>query len=146
MSSFIIDKTELIKAAGLVHGIAASSRYGNKYFCRDVAKHFTDVHRWNVISYNLQYGECISEDTNEYEDVFAEYSEIGRQIYAGRHRMSQAELRVALSKFFDSVLYQIEDKEMNTKAAAWFYRCMSVLFERDSYSLDGCWGDLDLIK
>lgn len=143
MSSFIINKREYIKAAGLMYGVAESRRFPHKYFLSNIRKNFAEVYGMNVSSVNKQYNDNTPEDVAEYDDVFEEYRSIGRRVYNGECKLSLDNLRKKLLRFFSSVLYQIEDEEMNEKAGALFFACTEKLFP-EIYNTYGDWGEIEI--
>ena len=157
MSSFIIDKVEYIKADGLMYGIEESKRDKNRYFLDRVRKEFEHIYALNVISVNEQYDKDTLPDENKYDAEFEAYRKkgelIGNDGYASKDGiiyeqvegvMSLRDMRVRLWKFFGSVLYQIENKAAHRMAAAWFYTCVSKLYESDLRSVDGWWGEVEI--
>lgn len=144
MSSFVVSKIEYIKAAGLMHGIALAIDKSNSHFIRNVHKNFVECYELNVRSVNEQYGDNTLPDEEEYQDTFIKYAEIGMRIYNGQHMVSFNDLRYRLMKFFESCLYQIEDEEANKIVATFFYTCIMILFEKEVFSGDGWWGDIDV--
>ena len=146
MSSFIINKKEYIKAAGLVCGVASCSKYGGSpVFCANVKKQFEHIYKLNVYSWCEQYDRDIAKDTCDYEGVFNEYKALGRRIYMGlESKMSLDALRYSLIKFFGSITYQIENEDANMEAASYFYTCIEMLFERNTDDITGFWGSIDI--
>ena len=58
MSSFIVSKSEFIKAAGLMCGYEqAKGRDSHKWFIDHVREQFENAYRLNVMSVNEQYGD-----------------------------------------------------------------------------------------
>lgn len=146
MSSFIINKKEYIKAAGLVCGVASCSKYGGSpVFCANVKKQFEHIYKLNVYSWCEQYDEDVEKDTKNYEKIFKQYKELGIRIYMGlESRMSLDALRYSLMKFFSSATYQIENEDANMEAASYFYTCIETLFERNTDDIIGFWGNIDI--
>lgn len=146
MSSFIIDKKEYIKAAGLVCGVASCSKYGGSpVFCANVKKQFEHIYNLNVYSWCEQYDEDIEKDTCDYESVFNDYKELGRRIYMGlESKMSLDALRYSLINFFRSAIYQIENEDAEMEAASYFYTCITKLFERNTDDITDFWGSIDI--
>ena len=58
--------------------------------------------------------------------------------------MSLGDLRVRMQRFFGSVLYQIENETCNRTVAAWFYTCITKLYERDLRSIEGWHTEIEL--
>lgn len=145
MSSFVIDKKEYVKAAGIMYGFESAKRDAHKYFVDTIRARFNDVYKWNVMSVAKQYGEEPTYDANEYDDVFEKYKTIGRKAYrASFDVMPLNELRVRLWSFFRSSLYQIEDDTLSAKASEVFMSCLSKLYERDMRQVEGWWGEIEI--
>lgn len=147
MSSFVISKIEYIKAAGLMFGIETSKRMPFRYFLDSVRNCFNDCYDMNDKSVCEQYGEEYhGGDDRTFDNVFEEYKEKGRMIWSGDSDapMTRKELRLALLNFFQSVLYQIENEEMNTKVSAFFWRCMERMTDKEVYDVEGWWGRVDI--
>lgn len=159
MSSFIIDKVEYVKAAGLMYGIESAKRDTHRWFLENVRKEFEHVYALNVASVNEQYEDNRVPDENSYDDVFEAYCKkgvlIGNDGYASGNGiifskvegvMTKHDLRIRLWHFFRSVLYQIENDAAHRMAAAWFFTCIGKLYESDLRSVDGWWGEVELDK
>lgn len=146
MSSFVINKSEFVKAAGLMYGIETSKRANaHKYFLENVRKNFVKCYELNVDSVNEQYGDESGKDVLDYDCIFERYCKIGERVKCGLHEgMTFEELRINLMHFFRSVLYQIENKEMSQFVAAFFFECTSKLFDCELYAVEGWWGDIEL--
>ncbi len=161
MSSFIISKVEYVKAAGLMYGIESAKRDSHKYFLDVCRKEFEHVYALNVASVNEQYyhREPIAPDENSYDDVFEAYRKkgelIGNDGYTSDNGiifskaedvMNKRDLRIRLWHFFHSVLYQIENAAAHRMAAAWFFTCISNLYQSDLHAVEGWWGEVELDK
>ena len=146
MSSFIINKKEYIKAAGLVCGVASCSKYGcSPVFCANVKKQFEHIYKLNVYSWCEQYDEDIEKDTRDYESVFNKYKELGMRIYIGlESKMSLDALRYSLIKFFGSITYQIENEDANMEASSYLFACVETLYQDKTDNIDGFWGSIDI--
>lgn len=146
MSSFIIDKKEYIKAAGLMCGVASCSKYGgNPVFCANVKKQFEHIYELNVYSWCEQYNEDITKDTCNYESVFIDYKTLGRRIYMGyENKMSLDMLRHSLIKFFGSITYQIENKDANMEAASYLFSCVEMLYQDKIDDVVDFWISIDI--
>lgn len=145
MSSFVINKREYVKAAGLMYGIEASKNHPHKYFLDNVRRAFDLCYELNVDSVNKQYGDENGKDASSYDDLFAKYCKIGNLVGCGIYDgMTFEELRINLMKFIRSVSYQIEDDEMNRSVCAFFFECTSKLFGSELYAVEGWWGDVEL--
>ena len=145
MSSFVINKREYIKAAGLMYGIEASKNHPHRYFLENVRKNFVKCYELNVDSVNEQYGDESGKDGPDYDYEFTQFCKIGERIKCGLHEsMTFKELRINLIKFFRSVLYQIENEEMSQFVCAFFFECTSKLFDSELCAVEGWWGDVEL--
>lgn len=146
MSSFIINKKEYIKAAGLVCGVASCSKYGGSpVFCANVKKQFEHIYNLNVYSWEEQYDEDVDKDTCDYVSVFNDYKELGRRIYMGCvSNMSLDKLRYSLINFFGSITYQIENEDANMEAASYLFTCVEMLYKDKTDGVDGFWGSIDI--
>jgi hypothetical protein len=146
MSSFVINKSEYVKAAGLMYGIEASKRVNaHKWFLDHVRDNFVKCYELNVDSVNEQYGDESGKDGSDYDYEFTQYCKIGERIKCGLHEgMTFKELRINLMQFFRSVLYQIENEEMNQFVSAFFFECTSKLFSSELHAVEGWWGDIEL--
>jgi hypothetical protein len=146
MSSFIINKKEYIKAAGLVCGVASCSKYGGSpTFCANVKKQFEHIYKLNVYSWCEQYDEDIAEDTCDYESVFNDYKALGRRIYMDEDvNVRPYQLRYSLIKFFGSITYQIENEDANMEAASYLFACVEMLYQDKTDDIEGFWGSIDI--
>lgn len=148
MSSFVIDKIEFVKAAGLMYGIEESKPHSFRYFLENVRKNFMQVFEFNALSVAEQYHDDEPyKDELTYDSTFEEYRKKGAKIWAadgwGNMPMNRNELRNALTNFFHSVLYQIENREMNTWVASFFWHCASRM-EDPEVSDAGWWGKIEI--
>lgn len=144
MSSFVIDKIEYVKAAGLMYGIESVKTNKHVLFMNCVYDKFCWCYNINVESVSEQYDEDQSYDNNKYLDVFKEYAKKGAGIFYGVNpKIRMPMLKICLMKFFNSVLYQIENEEMNQSVKAFFYTCVSKLFT-ETDKVEGWWGEVEL--
>lgn len=126
MSSFIINKSEYIKAAGLMYGLESKRKCPHTYFLEIVRGKFEQLYKYNVLSVAEQYGDdpdTIGEDGCSYDSVFSAYKTKGKSI--GEFELPT--IKNGLFQFFDSILYQIENPDMNKEASAFLYKCVSKL-------------------
>lgn len=148
MSSFVINKVEFVKAAGLMYGIEESKPHSFRYFLENVRDNFVRAFEFNALSVAEQYHDDEPyKDELTYDSVFEEYCRKGRTIWtldsSRTCPMNKKELRNALTDFFHSVLYQIENREMNTWVASFFWHCASRM--EDPEVLDsGWWGKIEI--
>jgi hypothetical protein len=141
MSSFVVDKKEFVKAAGLLHGIEETRRHeANSWFLDHVLDEFYKCYYLNVASVNDQYDSNEEPETEWYLDVFEEYCEKGRSLWKAPD--DRKRLRTGLMKFFQSVLYQIENKDAAVEVSAVFFGCIQVIeIYRTTLDTDW-WGEI----
>lgn len=147
MSSFVIDKIEFVKAAGLMYGFENNKREKHIYFLNVVYDKFIECWRNNIKSVCKQYNEdeSVYEDNNNYKEVFEKYRKVGAKIFMGLNApMTRHEFAFSMMSFFNSVLYQIEDDDLHNKCAAFFFTCTTKLFEIEIRKVDGWWGRVDI--
>lgn len=157
MSSYIVDKKEFVKAAGLMYGIEESKRDPHSYFMEVCRQEFVHAYQLNVISVNERYRDNAVPDEASYDEEFEEHRQLGKLIgsdgYASANGiiyekvvdvMSLRDLRLGLWKFFDSVLYQIDNDTCHRTVSAWFYTCINKLYTKDIYSVKGWHGEIEL--
>lgn len=126
MSSFLINKEEYIKAAGLVAGIMTENvnpfRKGeckdkcNRWFYLNMIEYAMRLYELNDMSVSKQYNEA-QDGTPEITDtdkvMFGHYKNKAMKM----GRPLQIELANNLMYFFNSILYQIEDEQCMYEAA-----------------------------
>lgn len=146
MSSFVVDKSEFIKAAGLLYGIeAAKGVHAHKWFLDNVRERFVECYELNAQSVDEQYNEISAIDTESYDDVFKQYGQIGLEIGFGTcKKIDLKSLRIKMWMFFNSVLYQTESEEAHDKISSWFLVCLTKLFHKEIYNVEGWWGEIEL--
>lgn len=149
MSSFILDKKEFIKAAGIMCGIEESKRDKHQYFIDNVKRRFEECYELNVDSVNWQYGDHNTYDNCAYQETFDEYREKGMQIYNNTFEVDGVKvgvkwLRPRMLNFFKSVLYQIENKEYADIVGHFFFVCMSKLADGSCSDINGWWGEIEI--
>lgn len=151
MSSFIVDKKEYVKAAGLMYGIEESRRDNNRYFLDVCRKEFEHCYLLNVISVNQQYDDHVVPDENRYDAEFEAMRKLARRIcesvtVGAPSPLTLPKLRLRLQHFFGSVLYQIDDEACSRAVSAWFYTCINNLYYSDIRAVDGWWGSVDILE
>lgn len=148
MSSFVVDKKEFVKAAGLMHGFEESKRDKHIYFLNVVYDKFIECWRNNIESVCEQYGddESIYQDDEDYKEVFEKYSKLGAKIFMGLNApIGRRQFAFSMMQFFSSVLYQVENDDLNDKCASFFFTCTKKLFECEIHaSVDGWWGECEI--
>lgn len=137
MSSFTISKKEYIKAAGFCAGLAArKDRYRDqmlRIWCdklgkvagdEEYHKTFTKIYEWNAESVKRQYNDEEAEADNEqYMEAFKQMKDY--TIMASNRKLE--ELIYNFHHFSGSVLYQIEDPELSSKASRVLHKINSLL-------------------
>lgn len=158
MSSFIISKKEFVKAAGLMCGFEEAKRDSHKWFIDNVRKEFEHAYALNVASVNEQYNNSEMPETEQYDEVFEVYRKKGALIqndgYASNNGiifekvegvMDKKKFCLSMFKFFRSVLYQIENEAAHRAVSAWFFTCLSHLYDSDLHSAAALWwGEIDM--
>ena len=149
MSSFILGKKEFVKAAGIMCGIEKSKRYKHQYFIDNVKRRFEECYELNVDSVNEQYGGHNMYDNCAYQKTFDEYRAKGMRIYNNMLDVDGVKvgvkwLRTRMLKFFNSVLYQIENEECADIVGHFFFVCMSKLSDGSCSDIEGWWGEVEL--
>lgn len=144
MSSFIIDKREFIKAAGLMYGIADNNRCKPMYFLNHVYEDFSKFYFLNAQSVDEQYNEVTEYDENAYLDIFEEYKRKGSicAIERGINRQAYTKMIGGLKKFFDSVLYQTENENSCKEMKNYFYDCIRWMQLFEGVDTDDWWGEV----
>jgi len=156
MSSFIVSKREFIKAAGLMCGYESAKRDNHRWFVDNCRKEFEHCYALNVVSVQEQYEDYSFDPEEEsYDDVFEVYRKEGALIYTEGYGsgliatkvkdvMDKRTFRRSMWNFFDSVLYQTENETCHRSVSAWFYTCLNRLYEDETRSVEGWWGEVEL--
>lgn len=147
MSSFVVEKIEFVKAAGLMYGFEESKREKHLYFLNVVKEKFLECWRNNIESVCEQYDddESIYADDDNYDEVFEKYRKLGAKIFMGINApMTRREFAFSMMSFFNSVLYQVENDDLHDKCAAFFFTCTKKLFEVEIRKVEGWWGDIEI--
>jgi len=148
-----------MKAAGLVSGIASErSPYFEVWVYdfennrnstpEDYRRRFTDIYHMNAGSVIEQYnGDEVgapADDTDEYKTDFDSFYKLGKQlVYNGGKVLIDAINE--LNAFFGSILYQIEDDDYNSKAAAYLDKVLVALYKAAAGHTNS-WGSLEIEK
>ena len=110
MSSFVVNKSEYIKAAGIVSGLAElyADRYGTTHriwiydyvtgrnmTAEDYYRNFTECYTMNALSVQEQYNDDEPEtDDDDYMELFNEYRTKAKRITNDRAKMQEVILQL----------------------------------------------------
>lgn len=145
MSSFVINKIEFVKAAGLMYGIEESRRIPFKYFLDNVRDNFVRAFEFNALSVAEQYGDDTPfTDDLTYNETFDIYRAKGAKLWQSGIGTTRKNLRNGLTKFFHSVLYQIENREMYTWTSSFFWECVARMDDAEIAKAEGWWGEVEV--
>jgi hypothetical protein len=160
MSCFVVNKASFAKAAGIVAGIADAANQGasmDRFWLYDTKKNrnmtgtdyldrFFQIYEMNCKSVSESWKEEQPVDKKQYAGDFKRAVSIGKKLYYHRWE-NGAYLRAVqeLRSFFSSVRYQIDNPELERKAANFMNAITVKLFEQlDSTGDHDSWGELDL--
>jgi hypothetical protein len=155
MSSFVISKSEYVKAAGVVSGIADATKNRCRKFAiygyqerrwmneKDYYNRFVECFEMNAISVSEQYhDDTVYTDSNEYMKEFREYQMIGKSAVMRPDKLR--EIIFELKQFFSGAQYQTEKEAYFFKMSMFFNQIivelMDVAFPYEAKS----WSTLDL--
>ena len=153
MSSFIIDKEEYIKAAGLVAGLSKSLglwlysfEHNRNMTAQDLHEKFTECFEMNALSFQEQYHENeVYTDGNDYKPVFDLYYKYGYSIGVSREGLK--ETIIELMQFFEGSKYQVEKEAYFFKMDMFYNDILSKLLK---YMLPGyepnSWSKIEIQK
>lgn len=143
MSSFVIDKSEYIKAAGLIAGLLYEDHDRG-----DILEFFNKAWRYNAMSVQEQYGdeECEQDDC-EYMDEFHKALEIAQRSYCAGSKYQTLDIIDCLSMFFCCALYQTENEEYAGELAQVFVRYLGRMLTTycgHATDANGWWGTINI--
>lgn len=158
MSSFVINKEEYIKAAGIIAVIAEQYAHSTtthriwiydyvtdrNMIAEDYYRCFVECYEMNALSVQEQYGDDTPEtDDCNYMQTFNEYRTKVKQITSNRTEMQNIILK--LQGFFTCAEYQTENKAYYWKMVSFFNRVINALlpFMVSAHSQNG-WSKLEL--
>lgn len=166
MSSFVIEKSEYIKAAGFCAGLAESKDCYREQLLRmwnyrdnrvmndkDFIEAFTKLFEYNALSVQKQYKDDKPEtDTNTYEKEFKAAKKATMQLVMNSQLYSNNKLEIMIYKFqsfSQSIMYQIEDPDYSAKTSFFLAKVQMKLFEvlKTSKGLSEettSWGDFNI--
>lgn len=160
MSSYVISKQNYSRACGALAGLADNKnvfrepalriwnyRENRPYDADDFRKTADWLYYLNARSVMLQYDDEEQEkDPGSYYAEFQEAREKAGKLYR-RNGPELAAMIYDLTRFFSSILYQIEDPECEAQAKGFLYRTsfelMKLLSDRSGHESD-CWGEFEI--
>jgi len=152
MSSYVIAKSEYMKAAGLVTGLSEELRHFWMYdietqrnsTAEDFKRHFTEFFTMNALSVQEQYNDPEAyTDTNEYNKEFSEYRKLGKQlVYNDGKALTDAISE--LSAFFSSAMYQTEYEPYMYKMQMYFNSLIVELWDKAYHHETESWSELKI--
>lgn len=145
MSSFVIDKVEYIKCAGLLAGLLAKDRWSG---CdEEIRNRFSHYYELNAKSVQEQYNdkECQA-DGNEYIDQFNQCKSLALEYSRRKDGKDPMLLIKGIQLFMRSVLYQTENDEASGEMARDFTFNLGCLIDHYVHrELElHWWGEVDL--
>lgn len=161
MSSFVIDKKEYIKAAGIVAGIAEASK--KRTICgvsrelwvwdyehdrnstpEDYYRRFVECFEMNALSVAEQYKEDdLWTDSNDYKKDFSAAILTGKKLFNEKGEKLKNAI-MELRQFFHSASYQTEKYEYMFKMEMYFYKILEQLMPYLWIYEPESWGDLKI--
>ena len=149
MSSFVINKKEYMKAAGLVAGLAQELQLWlydmetrRNSTPEDYRRKFEECFTMNCLSVQDQYNDDSPyTDSNSYDQEFNEFQKLGKQLaYNGGEVLTNA-IR-ELQSFFDSASYQTEYEPYMYKMNMFFNSIIVQLYKKSSHYEADSWSEL----
>lgn len=111
MSSFVIDKVEYIKCAGLLAGLLAKDRWAGGD--GELHSRYSHYYELNAKSVQEQYGDGKCEtDSNEYFGQFYQCKALALEYKCRKDGKDPMLLIKGIQEFMRSALYQTENDEM----------------------------------
>ena len=106
MSSFVVNKEDYIKFAGIVSGICANTK--KSVYTKDIYSHIVRCYERNVASVNEQYNDNAEPEKKAYKNTFVSWEQKGGYIYNAAMKDKRVAMRTIneLSHFVASCLYQ----------------------------------------
>jgi len=156
MSSFVVSKSEYIKAAGFVAGLAEASKQYSKYpmwvfdhesnrnsTADDYKRNFAAMYKLNALSVQEQYDDDKPEnDTNDYNYEFLASMRLGKRIYIGTVEERQRALHI-LDEFISCCLYQTENDVYSAIMGRYFNGIFRAVYAQFFPNHDTVWGDFN---
>lgn len=151
MSSFVIKKSEYMKAAGLVSGLAQELKLWlydyetqRNSTPEDYRRKFEECFTMNCLSVQEQYRENEPwTDSNAYKAEFEQFQKLGKQlVYNGGESLTNA-IR-ELQSFLDSALYQTEKEAYMYKMEMFFNNIICQLYKKASHYEAQSWSQLKI--
>lgn len=149
MSSFVINKEDYVKAAGLVAGISAANdlwiysyEYNKKMEQEEFYKKFIECFEMNALSVQEQYRDEEPEtDSNSYTDVFKKCFMKGKT--AHMNYKTEQKIFFDLRHFFKSSLYQTEKESYYFKMKMFYNEIIMEMVKIFENTESESWGSLD---
>ena len=142
MSSFVVNKEDYIKFAGIISGICANTQ--KSVSTKNIYSDMVRCYERNVASVNEQYNANDESDKKAYKSTFVSWEQKGGYIY----NASIIDKKVAtktineLSEFISSCLYQIENEEMASAVSSNMHHYLNMAIESFCGESPNSWGDL----
>ena len=152
MSSFVINKSEYMKAAGVVIGAMAEAGrddwwlydrgLGRALSQEDMVEKFRWLYRENVKDVNEKYGEDSPGDDLPRNLEIVE----GKTAWGKADRAGRGQIVSEMHEFFDSIRYQIEDNKRSEIVSAFLDKVLINLYKslRLWKEEPDSWGELNI--
>lgn len=142
MSSFVVNKEDYIKFAGLISGICANTQ--KSVYTKDIYSDMVRCYERNVESVNEQYKENYEPEGKAYKNTFVSWEQKGGYIYNTAMKNKRVAVRTIneLSHFVDSCLYQIENEEMALGVSDNMRSYLNMAIEELCGERPNSWGDI----
>lgn len=157
MSSFVVNKEEYIKAAGIVAGIAEAKNggsldrfwiydyeRGHNMTAADYYDRFAECYTMNALSVQEQYHDDMPErDDCDYMDTFTSYKDKAKRLIMQPEKLKN--IILDLHRFFRCAEYQTEKEAYFWKMTTFFNRITNQLLPLMAPAREECgWGSLEL--
>ena len=154
MSSYVISKSDYVKAAGTVAGMASALdlwlydyQAGRKSEPEDFYNRFCEVFTMNSLSVQEQYDDPEPEtDSNGYQQEFNKAFQAAKSKIFSKSDGAKI-LLYKLSDFFSSAVYQIENYNYMFKTKMYFDGIIAEATKkilRRQYGESDCWGSFEI--
>ena len=142
MSSFVVNKEDYIKFAGIVSGICANTK--KSVYTKDIYSHIVRCYERNVASVNEQYNDNAEPEKKAYKNTFVSWEQKGGYIYNAAMKDKRVAMRTIneLSHFVASCLYQMENERMALEVSYTMRSYLNMAIEGLCCERPNSWGDL----